>query len=840
MFKVERIVIKDFAGLGLHDIKEFDFAILKKMMIILGGNGCGKSSFLDIYLPLAPAKTDFRVGGSYVNHCEKDDVKYRCSIKRTEANLVCSIKNVTTGEYICKEVNPKVYNMHIEDIFGLTKEIVEILNGRARLTTANSTLRKAWFSLLSTTDLTYGLKFYKDMRTMHRDLGAVADHLSRKIAEIKLKTVESKEERDAVKARLDEMEQQLQAYSAPAIKELEAYRGSVASPLSAFPHNSALKVANDVQAIPRGLDYSEKGIAIGSAVLDGHSANVARNEGEIKQLNQQLAEYENALQRQSFLMRNHSALQTELERVTAALSHLKASVSELRYTMLLELSGAQLEQAEREFPSVIKNLSALLESISGKYRIKGAEETVESMQNRRAQLAVTIEHCKVRIAEIEHDISHFDQTEDVNCPNCQHSFKPGVIRSKEELFSAHATTMGNLDKAVDELGKLNSDIEPLTRELEAMRGLRNLMLGQSNHPAFGGFFKVLYSDEILTVNRAKLNLYINQFEHEVKTLIELKHCEASYDKLNGDWEDAVRSVGELDPKLLAKVEETRGKLAEATERLEHARQWQRECMEDVAFAKRCQRTVEEFERVQDQLRQSVEASFVEGLWDVLMRNKERLLDTYSSCRTRWSAMESELKQLAELEKEHAEIVEKRHHVSQMIQAWSPEKGVLQRYYFRAISRITMLMTAHIRKCWTYDIKILPCSTEGGDLNYLFPYQLKNKPEPISDIAKTSTGQAEIINLAFRLVAYQALGLSQYPLLLDEPATGFDENHRGKLVSFIKQLVDAGMFSQLLVVSHLSDVHSKLNEAEYCVIEPEGVTLPERYNEAIRIVYDVAE
>lgn len=840
MFNVERIVIKDFAGLGLHDIKEFDFAILKKMMIILGGNGCGKSSFLDIYFPLAPAKTDFRVGGSYVNYCEKDEAKYRCSIKRTEANLVCSIKNITTGEHICKEVNPKVYNMHIEDIFGLTKEIVEILNGRARLTTANSTLRKAWFSLLSTTDMTYGLKFYKDLRTMHRDLGAVSDHLARKIAEIKLKTVESKEERDAVKARLDEMEQQLQAYSAASIKELEAYRGRVSSPLSVFHHGSALKAAEGVQAIPRGLDYSEQGIATGSAVLDGHSANVSRCEGEIKQLNQQLAEYENALQRQSYLMRNHSSLQEELERASASLVTLKVSVAELKYEMLVELSAAQLEQTLREFPTVVKNLSKLLESITGKRRIKSAEETVDSMQNRRAQLTVTIEHCKVRIAEIEHDISHFDQTEDVNCPNCQHSFKPGVIRSKEELFSAHAMNSGKLDKCVDELGKLNEDIEPLIHELEAMRGLRNLMLSHSNHPALGGFFKVLYSDEILTVNRAKLNMYINQFEAEVQTVIEYHRCTASHVKLTGEWEDAVRSVGELDPKLLAKVDETRGKLAQASERLSHAKEWQQACWEEITFAKRCQCNVEEFDRIQDQLRQSVEATFVEGLWDVLMRNKERLLDTYSACRTRWSAMESELKQLGELEREHAEIVEKRHHVSQMIQAWSPEKGVLQRYYFRAISRITMLMTAHIRKCWTYDIKVLPCSADGGDLNYLFPYQLKNKPEPVSDIAKSSTGQAEIINLAFRLVAYQALGLTQYPLLLDEPATGFDENHRGKLVNFIKQLVDTGMFSQLLVVSHLSDVHSKLNEAEYCVIEPEGVTLPERYNEAIRIVYDVAE
>ena len=200
-------------------------------------------------------------------------------------------------------------------------------------------------------------------------------------------------------------------------------------------------------------------------------------------------------------------------------------------------------------------------------------------------------------------------------------------------------------------------------------------------------------------------------------------------------------------------------------------------------------------------------------------------------------MEAELKQLADLEQEHAEHVERRYTAGHMIQAWSPEKGVLQKYYFKAIRRITEMMNHHIRCCWSYEMQVLPCSADNGDLNYQFPYLLKDKPQPVSDVAKSSTGQSEIIDLAFRLVAYNALELTEYPLLLDEPATGFDENHRGALVDFIKQLLDQNMFSQMLVVSHLPDVHTRLREAEYCVIEKEGVTLPERYNESIRIIYE---
>lgn len=54
-YQVERIILKGYAGLGLHDIKEFDFTIRAKTMIVLGGNGCGKSSFLGVYFPIALA-----------------------------------------------------------------------------------------------------------------------------------------------------------------------------------------------------------------------------------------------------------------------------------------------------------------------------------------------------------------------------------------------------------------------------------------------------------------------------------------------------------------------------------------------------------------------------------------------------------------------------------------------------------------------------------------------------------------------------------------------------------------------------------------------------------------
>ncbi|ENZ4827606.1 hypothetical protein ACGLDM_004691, partial [Salmonella enterica subsp. enterica serovar Braenderup] len=162
--------------------------------------------------------------------------------------------------------------------------------------------------------------------------------------------------------------------------------------------------------------------------------------------------------------------------------------------------------------------------------------------------------------------------------------------------------------------------------------------------------------------------------------------------------------------------------------------------------------------------------------------------------------------------------------------------LLRRYFYAAITRIMDLMNRYIEMVWAYPMQVIPCDLTDGDLDYTFPVRLKDHEELVPDVKKGSKAQRIIFNMMFRLTAYKALGLQNYPLLLDEPSEGMDEEHKNRLVNFIKSLALSGEFSQLLVVSHEAEVHSKLNEATYCVVEPEGVTLPPVYNEGVIIKY----
>ncbi len=79
-----------------------------------------------------------------------------------------------------------------------------------------------------------------------------------------------------------------------------------------------------------------------------------------------------------------------------------------------------------------------------------------------------------------------------------------------------------------------------------------------------------------------------------------------------------------------------------------------------------------------------------------------------------------------------------------------------------------------------------------------------------------------------------LGLTNYPLYIDEIGANFDERHRPNLLRYIKRVSENGQYSQLFVISHYIAQHGALTNSEVCALSTDGVALPERYNEHVEI------
>jgi ABC-type sulfate/molybdate transport systems ATPase subunit len=134
--------------------------------------------------------------------------------------------------------------------------------------------------------------------------------------------------------------------------------------------------------------------------------------------------------------------------------------------------------------------------------------------------------------------------------------------------------------------------------------------------------------------------------------------------------------------------------------------------------------------------------------------------------------------------------------------------------------------------WTYDMAVQPCGMSSGELDYRFPLQIQSAEHVAPDVAKGSKAQQQVVNFAFQLTVMLYMEMTDYPLYLDEPGEGFDEQHRTNLIGFVKQLMDANHHSQLFLVSHYAATHGSLVNSEVLVLDSNNITVPGEFNKHV--------
>ncbi|AFQ96655.1 putative SMC domain-containing protein [Erwinia phage phiEaH2] len=820
--------------MGLHEIETFDFTLQSTVTIILGGNGCGKTSLLSVFLPLAPSKTEFRDGGSYTNYALVGDQRFKFHVKRKGSSLVCDIENLTTGEKLIDNANSKVYNSRIEELTGITKEIKELINGEMLLTDAGTDLRRKWLNKMSSSDLTYALGFYARLRKNLTGLNGAMDHTSRKIAELKMRVVEDNDERKQLGERLKELDGDLRELNRT-IEQLPGVNNAV-SKHSIEKLLQQLKPMTDMIQRHKGVIPSDETLRATRANESCLREFAVAAETEVTMLNKELSALLDESTRQDYLMRNHEGLKqtlTTLREEIASWDNQQWLFPDLFVGDTITIDQLRGAQDARVWG---QKLGTTLDAVHSNERLAVLEERLCRFDQVSAGLSERLQRVKNVLHGLEHERGHFLDTAEVDCPKCTHRFRPGVRKSLQTIEKEINENVVWKKQVEEELETLLANRKDVESDVGYLRQVREIVLTYSKDPVLCLFFKKLQEKDVFTDNRHQFAGIANTFGQELEQAVDCLISRRKLAKAEKDWMEAVAAVGNVDGALHQKIEHLRNRLGNATERLSERRRAVEEVSDVLTYQENVKRAVDQFNTLYSRLGSDVQTSMTNALVNELLSARESKLDAFTTARERFRQMENEMVNLDGLEKELAEL--QAHHFNNklMIQAWSPEKGVLRKYFYNAIVRITELMSRYIDRVWSYPMRVMPCDLSEGDLDYTFPVQLKTHPEPVPDVRKGSKAQRAIFNLMFRLTAYKALNLQHYPLVLDEPSEGMDEEHKNSLVGFIKSIAQSGEFSQLLVVSHEAEVHSKLNEATYCVVEPEGVTLPPVYNEGVKIVY----
>ena len=188
--------------------------------------------------------------------------------------------------------------------------------------------------------------------------------------------------------------------------------------------------------------------------------------------------------------------------------------------------------------------------------------------------------------------------------------------------------------------------------------------------------------------------------------------------------------------------------------------------------------------------------------------------------------------IRDLTTSHDDVQENFQALSLLADTLSPTEGIIAEQLTGFITCLVGQLNSIIAALWTYDMTVQPCGMASGELDYRFPLQIQSADHVAPDVAKGSKAQQQVVNFAFQLTVMLYMELTDYPLYLDEPGEGFDEQHRTNLIGFVKQLMDANHHSQLFLVSHYAATHGSLINSEVLVLDSSNITVPGEFNKHV--------
>ena len=166
--KLISLELKNYERLYVSGIKHVIYKPEGPFNIILGRNGCGKSSLVkEIFPNVEDLKNDYGKGGYKILTLKHNDKTYILSYKRDNN----SHSFLVDGEELNQQHIQKTQRILIEQHFKLSKPVYELLLSSTNFTSMSVSERKRWFTnILTTVDYDYALNLYNKTKVRIKEL----------------------------------------------------------------------------------------------------------------------------------------------------------------------------------------------------------------------------------------------------------------------------------------------------------------------------------------------------------------------------------------------------------------------------------------------------------------------------------------------------------------------------------------------------------------------------------------------------------------------------------------------------------------------------------------------
>jgi DNA repair exonuclease SbcCD ATPase subunit len=820
---IVQLTVSGYKRLLLNNIRTLTLTPTTLHQLILGTNGCGKSSLLYELSPLPAQSAQYCAGGYKEILIDFEGLRYTLTSTFDKTQQHSFLKD---GQ----ECNPghtlTVQRDLVKQTFGLDQALHELMIGQTQFTALSPAKRREWMTKLCPIDFDYALSVHQRLKQQTRDEQGALKHIQHRIHQ-ETQTLNETSAQQAIDAQYQTLHDEL----------TQLFQHQTRQEHSADTHQQHLnRLLEQCQHDAKTL------IKTRPTPPNGHNArSMAEVEHQYTELKTTIHAHHTLRSR---LCEEHdqlTALITSIDQAgvesTEAIEHECGQLRE-RITALipqcdvwptLQVDPLLVQRTFYDTQSLIVERIKALPANPNRYYTKAKQQTAKTQ---RSALEQEIEHTQLKGHRYKKELAHLEALRDVTCPRCEHRWVPGFDQQRYESLNQALTQWAQTLESLNQRHQqLSAYIDESIAYHEALSHVRAI---EQHYPPLTDLYTTLINDERFFEAPELILDWIQRFANAIDAHVTI----ASHKTRLQELEALLKQPQAINQKqgIETRCAQLTAEIQTLSETLETK---QRECeaikryqTQLTAYFKRVEAFDTLLSTIQTTLQATIDAQRNEQL-SALIQSHQCQLAQLQQQRSAHQAAQTVLTDLqhSKQQLQHDTVL-----LDTLTRLISPTEGLIAEALGEFLGQFVDHVNSIIASIWTYDLTIQPCSLEDGELDYRFPIETHHDGQHTSvpDIAKGSEAQVDVINFAVRLVTMTYLGFQHYPIFIDELGRSFDEQHRLNLLTFLKQFLEQNLQRQLFMVSHFANQFGIFTNADVLVLDATNITTPQHYNHHVRL------
>lgn len=831
--RVIEMELVGYLSFVLGNINYFKYTPDQFYNVILGTNGSGKSSLLRALCPVPMSDKRFNKKG------------YRCLKFDHRGHLYVITENFKDGKTYSfikdgVELNhgrliSAQFALCISEL-GLTEDVFNILSandGAARFTQMNPQERRSWFMRLSPVNFDYALKVYSDLQNRSKEAIGAYKYNNTKLVE-------------ATKQMLDPAElEELKSLSTQLCEEINILFKNV-TPLD-FEYDLQ-ELSNSIQRQLTELESTSKGLLavkfdslsrLSLAALEDDlretQTQLAIENNEYRSISDKLVEYDALIRKQL------EAGITDVVNIDDQLACKRGELAELvNLPVRFALTGdfREINLATYSATDTFGLHHILLdipENPENVFSVMGHNNRKEKLLELSNKLSTE----ENRLNIVSHRLDDLTGLEENVCPKCSFTWRKGDTQAKiHEYTEKKAIHQNNIASLKTEIAELEDLITREGKWVAAIGELRNVARAT---PRLKQFWDALGELEVGRVGGSVAISLLGEWQRSVDVYSKCCLIQESIEDLNRilDIQKSVSGEGVIS--IRDETHRLESMLETKTKNIALLKESEQTLNGQIKAAKKIGELGLGIDQAAKKLEKDLE-------WYVTTLRNTEINKVIKADQLRLASITSKLNAaisvssvIESLKQSTIELKGDINCYKALIDAMSPHGGLIAKNTIQLMHAIQEQMNDIIGSIWTYDLKVgLPRLPEKGkNMDYKFPLTYRDPRLPgqggeVPDVSMGSSAQKDVVDFAFKLVVMCYLDMLDWPLYLDELGASFDEEHRYRILTYVKQLLISQQCSQVFYISHYASSHAAMSTADITVLDSSNVTVPRVINQNVII------